>query len=157
MGSQPITEHGMSTRAWPFLPTARFLSGQSSSWCSLWAGGDAQSCHTFWDWLSPSPALSQDSISRWVEWGCKNSSLTHNWEMMNSCSVVSSSKIITLSRLLCLSEDTDINVYGRDICCLGNIQVITYIFTPGGRRDRFSPMCYEQKQCIFNLGQHTEE
>ena len=107
---------------------------------------------------SPLPlSFHRTQVSRWVEWGCMNSLLIHNWEMINSCSVVSSSKIITLSRLLCLSEDTDINVYGRDICCLGNIQVITYIFTPGGRRDRFSPMCYEQKQWIFNLGQTTEE
>lgn len=59
MGSQLMTERGMGARAWPFLPTARFLSCRS---LELPRGGwDPQSCCAVWGWLFPPSALSQVS------------------------------------------------------------------------------------------------
>lgn len=38
--------------------------------------------------------------------------------MINYCCIIIRSKINNILKLLCLSEDIDINVCCRDICCL---------------------------------------
>ena len=61
VGSQLMTKCGMGTRAWPFLPTARFLSCRSFLGSCLGAGWDRQSCSAVWGWLFPPSVLSQVS------------------------------------------------------------------------------------------------
>lgn len=57
MGSQSMTEHGMGTRAWPFLPNVKLPYCQSFPWSTFWAGWDLQSCLAVWGWLFLSPSF----------------------------------------------------------------------------------------------------
>lgn len=72
------------------------------------------------------------SVSRWINDVARIHSLIQSGETINDCYIVTSNKIVNISRLLGLYEDIDRNVCGRDTCRLWNIQVITHISSPGG-------------------------
>lgn len=70
------------------------------------------------------------SVFRWVTLGLKNPFLIQNWEMINDCYIITSSKICQHLQVIMLTED--IKLYSGDIDCFWNIQVITHTSSPGG-------------------------